>query len=42
LHLVSPPVLMICEAEHPLNRSAPITIATDAVAFIIESLSGTE
>jgi hypothetical protein len=35
LHLVSPPVLMICDAEHPLNSSVAITIAAGAVAFIV-------
>jgi hypothetical protein len=32
---VSPPVLINCDAEHPLNRSAAIAIAAGAVAFIV-------
>src|ERR1700753_4079029 len=39
LHLVSPPVLMICDAEHPLNRIAAIAIAAGAIAFIFGALS---
>src|ERR1700749_4613638 len=35
LHLVSPPVLMICDAEHPLNRTAAIAIAAGALAFLV-------
>jgi hypothetical protein len=35
LHLVSPPVLITCDTEHPLNRSAAIAIAIGTVAFIV-------
>src|ERR1700730_8851885 len=35
LHFVSPPVLMICEAEHAPDSSAPNAIAAAAVCLII-------
>jgi hypothetical protein len=39
--LVSPPVLMICEAEQPLSNNAAIAIAAAIVRFIVV-LSETE
>jgi hypothetical protein len=39
---VSPPVLMICDAEHPLNRTAAIAIAAGAIAFIFRPFPGTK
>src|SRR5690349_10786940 len=35
LHFVSPPVLMICEAEHALDSKTEIAIVAAAMYFII-------